>query len=110
MAIHKRQFDGYRIYYFTGGGGVPAIDCFAGDDHIGTIYFHDVVPVPPNNVSPDGKISLRYALNQFHDVATTLRYEKPLFLRLHTPSRIGFIATEETEPVGEQEGDLDRDS
>lgn len=106
MAIHKHQIDGYKIYYFTGGGGVPAIDCFNGDEHVGTVYFHDKSPLPPNNLATDGKISLRYALSQFNDVALTLRYEKPLFIRLHTPSMIGFLATVETEPIGEQEGEL----
>jgi hypothetical protein len=36
-------------------------------------------------------------------VIEILRYEKPLYLRLSTPSLIGYLATDEPEPVGEEE-------
>ena len=104
MAIHKKQFDSYRIYYMTGGNEVPVLDCYDGSSFVGKLIFHrDSASLPSNIVRSDGVVHLRYSLSQFNDVIDMLRYEKPLYLRLSTPSLVGFLAPEEAEPVGEEE-------
>lgn len=104
MAIYQKAFDQYRIYYMTGGSEVPIIDCYNGTSHVGKLVFHaDGAPLPANAVVQNEVLYLRYRLGQFNDVVGILRHEKPLYLRLSTPSLIGFIATSQGEPVGEQE-------
>ena len=104
MAIHEKKFDQYRIYYMTGGNEVPLIDCYDGASHVGKLVFHDTGgPLPPNTLAVNGVLYLRYRLSQFNDVINILRQEKPLYIRLSTPSLIGFLATQQGEPVGEQE-------
>jgi hypothetical protein len=104
MPVHEQQFDQYYIYYMTGGNEVPLINCFKGANYVGKLVFHNTAGAPPaNGVLPDGTIYLRYRLSQFQDVIGILRQEKPLYLRLSTPSLIGFLATQQGEPVGEQE-------
>jgi hypothetical protein len=104
MPTYQKQFAEYKIIYMTGGNEVPLIDCYDGSTHVGKISFHDEgMPLPPNLVTSTGVLYLRYRLKQFKDVMDILRYEKPLFLRLTTPSLVGFIATQQGEPVGEQE-------
>jgi hypothetical protein len=104
MPIHEKKFDQYRIYYMTGGNEVPLIDCYDGASHVGKLVFHDAGgSLPPNAVAVNGVLYLRYRLSQFNDVINILRQEKPLYIRLSTPSLIGFLATQEGEPVGEQE-------
>jgi hypothetical protein len=104
MPVHEKKFDQYRIFYMTGGSEVPLIDCYQGGTHVGKLVFHDTTGAPPANlVTADGILYLRFKLSQFGDVIGILRQEKPLFLRLSTPSLKGWVGTDGAEPVGEQE-------
>ena len=105
MPSYQQQFDQYRIFYMTGGAEVPLIDCYNGTALVGKLVFHfSGTGLPPNLVTSSGVIYLRYAIGQFADVIGILREEKPLFLRLSTPSGVGYLATAGSEPVGEEEG------
>ena len=105
MPSHQHQFDQYRIYYMTGGADVPLIDCFNGTAFVGKLVFHlPGAALPPNIVTSSGVIYLRYSIGQFGDVIGILRQEKPLFIRLSTPSGVGYLGTTDSEPVGEEEG------
>lgn len=105
MPRNERKFDRYRIWYMTGGNEVPMIDCYDGTTQVGKLVFHNTAgALPPNAVTADGVLYLRYRLSQFGDVIGILREEKPLYLWLSTPDLIGSIGTQEGEPVGEQEG------
>jgi hypothetical protein len=80
------------------------LNCYDGDSYVGSISFYKAgATVPPNNKTSSGYVNLRYTISQFNDVIGILRYEKPLFLMLSIPSLIGYIATSEAEPVGEEE-------
>ena len=104
MAIHRKEFNSYRIYYYSGGNNFPMIQCFDGSSYVGALVFDkDGGSFPSNTVTSNGILYLRYTLSQFNDVIEILRYEKPLYLRLSTPSLVGYLATEEAEPVGEEE-------
>jgi hypothetical protein len=104
MPSIAKKFDSYRIYYMCGGNESPLINCYDGGSYVGKLCFHkDGAPVPPNALVSGSIIYLRYTVSQFNDVIGILRYEKPLFLRLSTPSLIGYIATSQAEPVGEEE-------
>ena len=104
MASITKQFDSYRIYYMCGGNEIPQINCYKGSSYVGKLVFHkNGEPIPPNALTSSGAVYLRYTLSQFKDVIGILRYEKPLYLRLSTPSLKGYIATSEAEPVGEEE-------
>ena len=104
MAVYEKAFDQYKIHYVTGGSEVPMIDCYNGMTHVGKLSFHaDGAPLPVNLVTQNEVLYLRYRMSQFDDVVGILRHEKPLYLRLSTPSLIGFLATSQGEPVGEQE-------
>ena len=104
MAVYDEEFDRYYIYYMTGGSEVPTIDCYDGTALVGKLIFHsEEGALPANLVTARGVIYLRYRLSQFGDVIEILRHEKPLYLRLTTPSLIGYLATREGEPVGEEE-------
>ena len=55
--------------------------------------------------SPFGKPqpSLHFPISKFNDVITMLREEKPLYLFLNEDNGVGIIATQDFEPVGEEE-------
>ena len=74
MANIEKKFDRYRIWYMTGGNEVPLIDCYDGASHVGKLVFHDTTGAPPPNaVTADGVLYLRYRLSQFGDVIGILR-------------------------------------
>jgi hypothetical protein len=103
-SVPEKQIDQYRIYYYTGGSESPVIDCYDGTTHVGKLVFYNTTAAPPANaVAANGVLYLRYRLSQFNDVLNILQREKPLYIKLAPASLIGFLATDEREPVGEEE-------
>lgn len=104
MATVKKDFDSYRIWYYSGHPYEALIYCYQGTSYVGRIvFFKDGAPVPDNANYASGP-SIHYSLTRFDDVVSILRYEKPLYLFLNLDNLIGTLATEEKEPVGEEEG------
>jgi len=93
------------IFYYSNYDSLEAIiNCYDGRLDAGSIRFcSDDVPVPSNDISASGYPTLNYPISKFNDIISILRYEKPLYLHLTRDTLIGIIATDEQEPVGEEE-------
>ncbi len=113
MATFTNAFDSYQIFYY--GGTLPSniiaavVQCYQGQMFVGRIAFYPTTPasVPANiTIAPVGTAvpSIHYALSSFQDVVGVLRHAKPLYLFLDTASGLGMLATSQTLPVGEEEG------
>lgn len=102
-------FDAYQAFYYTGPATLQAvIQVYAAGVFNGRIGFYpDAGPVVPNGtINPLGPTvpAINYALSRYNDVIQTLRFEKPLYISFDTVTGVGFLATSQLEPVGEQEG------
>lgn len=112
MATIKRQFDSYKVWYYMPGFGYEAlIYLYQGKKYAGRITFHkegDPTP-PPSLDAPFGtpEPAINFPLSRFNDVITMLREEKPLYLFMNpdVPYNVGILATDDLEPVGEEEGE-----
>lgn len=110
MPLVTRKFDRYSVTYIGGSSlqsGQPGADinCYEGSTRVGLVrFFRDSGFTPPNQVHGDGTVALYYEMSRFADVATLLRYEKPLLLAVNSDDGFGYVATGRLEPTGEQEG------
>lgn len=103
MATIRTDFDGYKIWYYSGHPYEALVYVYNGSKYVGRIvFFKDGVAVPPNASYPEP--SIHYPLSRFDDVMNILRQEKPLYLHLNLDNKIGTVATSDIEPVGEEEG------
>jgi len=97
------EFDSYRLaYYALGKYPRVTIWCFKGNVQVGQIEFREQSVLGAPLLSTVGPV-LFYPLEQFNDIITILRYEKPLYLYLWPNLEQGGVSTSEQEPVGEQE-------
>lgn len=104
MATVKKDFDSYKIWYYSRHGYEALVYCYQGGVYVGRIvFFPDEGALPPNVNYASGP-SIHYPLSRFNDVISILRYEKPLYLFLNLDNLIGFVATQDLEPTGEEEG------
>ena len=84
--------------------GEVKLRCYNAAGRVGGIsFFADNLIFQPNQVLPDGTLSLTYEMSRFDDVINTLRYEKPLILAVNPDTGFGYLGNAELEPVGEQE-------
>jgi len=103
MATIYTDFDGYRIWYYSGHPYEALIYAYKGTQYVGRIvFFKEGSAIPPNASYPEP--SIHYPLSRFNDVINILREEKPLYLLLNLTNMIGTLATSDIEPVGEEEG------
>jgi hypothetical protein len=102
-----RNFDSYSVQYssYKENGvdrTIASIRCKDGDILVGVVYFHDIYPLPENNIN-NNIIKMNLHISRFNEVITFLRYEKPLQLAFESTRKISDIRTPGIEPVGEQE-------
>ena len=103
MATVRKDFDSYKVWYYSGHPYEALVYCSQGGSYVGRIvFFKDDSPIPPNVNYTSGP-SIHYPLSRFNDIISILRYEKPLYLFLNLANLIGIVATAEQEPVGEEE-------
>jgi hypothetical protein len=103
MATIRTDFDGYKVWYYSGHPYEALVYVYQGTKYAGRIvFFKDGATIPPNASNPEP--SIHYPLSRFDDVMNILRKEKPLYLHLNLDNKIGTLATSDLEPVGEDEG------
>ena len=106
MAITNYSFDTYRIYHYNVDntyGQTAVVNCYSGSSYKGSLYFYkDGVTPPASSKSASGYLYLRFNQNQFNDIITTLREEKPLTMGFNDVNLWGWVSTSQ-EPVGEEE-------
>ena len=102
MATIREDFDGYKIWYYSGDPYEALIYVYKSTKYVGRIvFFKDGSTIPPNESCPEP--SIHYPLSRFNDVINILREEKPLYLFLNLDNKIGMLATADIEPAGEEE-------
>jgi hypothetical protein len=99
MATVRKDFDAYKIYYYSGFTYEALIECFKAGVLVGRMVFFKDGSVPPNKNYASGP-SIHFGLSRFGDVAETLRHETPLYLFLNGDTLTGMLATTELEPTG----------
>lgn len=103
MPTVQKNFESYRIWYYSGHPYEALVYCYQAGAYVGRIvFFKDAASTPPNANFASGP-SIHYPLSRFNDVITMLRYEKPLYLFLNLDNLIGIVATNDLEPTGEEE-------
>ena len=103
MPTVKKDFDAYKIWYYSGHPYEALIYCYKGTRYVGRIVFFKDDSVMPPNANYSSGPSIHYGLGRFNDIISILRQEKPLYLFLNLTNLIGIVATDELEPVGEEE-------
>lgn len=103
MATIRKDFDSYKIWYYSAHSYEAIIYLYQEGSYVGRIVFYrNNVSLPPNRNSASGP-SIHYPVSRFNDIISILRYEEPLYLFLNLNNLVGIIATEEQEPIGEEE-------
>ncbi len=103
MPTVRKDFDSYKVWYYSGHPYEALVYCYQGNTYVGrVVFFKDDSAIPANANYASGP-SIHYPLSRFNDIILILRYEKPLYLFLNLANLIGIVATEEREPVGEEE-------
>ena len=103
MAIIGRDFDSYRLWYYSSGDLFALIHCYKGTVFMGRIsFFKEGNPVPPNADLPNGP-SIHFSAGRFNDIMTILRQERPLYLFLNPDTLAGTVANTHFEWTREEE-------
>ena len=103
MATVQADFDGYKLWYYSGHPYEALIYVYKTGKYVGRIvFFKDGAAIPPNAGYPEP--SIHYPLSRFDDVMNILREEKPLYPFLNPDNKIGMVATADVEPAGKEEG------
>jgi hypothetical protein len=102
------SIDKYALYHSACGNlATNYIVCYNAGSVQGQICFYPKGQVLASTVSSTGFFSLGYEIDRFHDIITTLRYEKPIYIILFWDANnvitTGYVSTS-LEPIGEQEG------
>jgi len=103
MATVKKNFDAYKVWYYSGHPYEALVYCYQGSIYVGRIVFFKDESQIPSNANYSSGPSIHYPLSRFNNIISILRYEKPLYLFLNLDNLIGILATAEQEPVGEEE-------
>lgn len=103
MATVKKEFDSYKIWYSSGHPYEAHIYCYKGYSYVGRIVFFKTDSEIPENANYSSGPSIHFGIDRFNDIISILREEKPLYLFLNLSNLIGLLATDEREPVGEEE-------
>ena len=103
MAVIGRDFDSYRLWYYSNDALFALIHCYKGTVFIGRIsFFKEGERIPPNANLPNGP-SIHFSANRFDDIMKILRRERPLYLFLNPDSLTGMVANTHFEWKGEEE-------
>jgi hypothetical protein len=108
MAFTNTQFEEYALHHYNEDhisktGTICRIFCLKDNNAVGILYFYkDGVQIPPSRKNSSGQITLNFPAYQMSPIISTLRYEKPLYIRYDDESHHGFIMTLE-EPIGVEE-------
>jgi len=103
MALISKDFDSYKIFYYSNQPYEASIYCYKAGVLVGRMIFaKDAAALPPNATFVGGP-SLSYTISRFSDIVRILLNEKPLYLFLNTDNLMGHLATTDLEPVGEEE-------
>ena len=103
MATLTKDFDTYRIFYYSGKIDAAHIYCYQAGACVGRIsFFREGEGIPPNSTFENGP-DLKFPIGRFSDIIGILRHEKPLTLHLNLSNLIGLLATGDLEPIGEEE-------
>lgn len=103
MPTVKKDFDAYKIYYYSGFSYEALIECYKAGALVGRmVFFNDGQSIPPNRNYASGP-SIHFPGSKFDEVVGILRHETPLYLFLNLETLSGQLATSELEPTGEEE-------
>lgn len=102
MSVYK-PIDGYQIWYYGKNSHHLYIQVYNSGVYQGSLTFHDIATIPDNELDGAGHIRLSFHKTDYPNIVDMLRNESPLFIWINPTNKIGGIATESTEPVGEGE-------
>ena len=106
MAVISKEFNTYRIQYYTGGysaGLVAYIACKKNHISAGTMSFYAAgFSLPTNELSSNDSIRLAFYETSIPAVINLLQNEKPLYLNVNSRSAVGWLSTSD-EFAGEEE-------
>ena len=103
MATVRKDFDAYKIFYYSDFNYEALIECFKDGELVGRMVFFKDGNLVPANKNFAGGPSIHFALSRFGEIVAILRHETPLYLVLNTDTMSGMLATSELEPTGEEE-------
>jgi hypothetical protein len=103
MATLSKDFDAYKVFYYSNQPYEANIYCYKGGALAGRIVFVKDGAAIPQNSTFGGGPSLYYSINSFDNIMGILLHEKPLYLFLNLDNLMGHLATTELEPIGEEE-------
>jgi hypothetical protein len=103
MATISKNFDGYRLWYYSNNDLLAVVNCYKGPVFVGRIsFFKEGDPVPPNANLINGP-SIHFPASSFDSVMTILRQEKRLYLYLNLDTMARMVANTHFEWTGEEE-------
>lgn len=104
--MRSTEFDTYIIYHEhqPDSNVMAVITCFLENITVGYIEFVKG-NVPDPEILPNGTMRLFFPYERYSNIINTIRYEKPLFISIYGKK---CVVSTVKEPVGEQEGTLER--
>jgi hypothetical protein len=103
MATIVRDFDSYRLWYYSNDALFALIYCYKGTVFMGRIsFFKERDTIAPNANLPNG-VSIHFSASRFNDVITILKQERPLYLFLNPDTLSGAVGNTHLEWTGEEE-------
>ncbi len=98
-----RDFDNYKLWYFSNGDLFALIHCYKETVFVGRIcFFKEENTIPSNADLPNGP-SIHFSASRFSDILTILKKERPLYLILNPATLTGIVANTHFEWTGEGE-------
>ncbi len=98
-----RDFDNYKLWYFSSGDLFALIHCYKETVFVGRVcFFNEGTAIPPNADLPNGP-SVHFSASRFNDVLTILKKERPLYLILNPATLTGMVANTYFEWIGDEE-------
>jgi len=102
MATIGRDFDSYKLWYYSNDDLFALIHCYKGTVFMGRIsFFKEGHTIPPNANLVNGP-SIHFSASRFNDVMTILHQERPLYLFLNPDTLTGMVANTHFEWTGEE--------
>lgn len=102
MASVYQPINGYQVWYYGKNHHHLYIQVYNDGQYVGSMTFR-TASLPDNELDHNGHIRLSYMKEDYPNILDLLRNESPLFIWINPDNKIGGIATDSTEPVGEGE-------
>ncbi|MDX1479634.1 MAG: hypothetical protein R3301_18105 [Saprospiraceae bacterium] len=102
MASVYQPIDGYRLWYYGKNDHHLYIQVYHNSQYVGALTFREG-DLPDNELDAHGHIRLSFHKTDYPHIVDLLRHKRPLFVWINAANRIGGLATDSTEPVGEAE-------